>query len=339
MGGYGEKMNHKKSQVALLIVMLIIIILVVGAVLLIYFNKDKWFKKQEKKNEEETEKVISVFARVYDSALNKYVKANFTFEADGQILKSGELEPTFNQFDNLPINKTFTLCFWNGDNYRSCDIYDRSYSFRNLTLDDGIFENTARKGKINITSLNPLEKDRAYKLIFNISSKDGTLKRLSVCTFHTTGIIYVALPDSKVECNMGWNNYTFDVNGNKINLTNNFYYCESQQRFEYCSKKIDNDCIIPNLNVPSRLKDAADQCFYTGQYLQNNNYILELETKTMKYIDGRDYIRLFIVDGELTRKDDGTYDILTEGNNNEDNGIKDIEFKLWFEDDILPKFN
>jgi len=326
-------MFNKKAQYGVLIAILIVFFLLVSAGIITYFvGKSKgWFTDKNKIPPEEPK--IFVLARVFDSTKKEYVRANYTFEADGTILKHGELETAYNKFDNIPINKSFRFCYWNGDFYRRCDILSRSYSFKNLTLENpmGVFEEQDRKAKIELATEDKLSAGDAQRLKFNISATNGTLARLSFCTYHTTGFISLSVPAYTTMCGSNWNNFTYDPDGNRINLTYPYYWCMDQNLLQSCSEVSHEKCIVSNMQKPSRLKDKVDKCFYTGQSIRNDSYLLEIDVETGYYMNYLDYLKLYILDQQLTMLEDGSYDFKAEDEFGNDHAIPDFEYTLKYE--------
>lgn len=319
-------MKNKKSQagIIVLIFFLVITILIVSSIAF-YGYKKEWFSSKEKKKEEITIPTITLKIRVLDEKGNS-IKSNYYLEANNIRLKEGGLEASWNELSNMPINKSYRICYWTDEYYRGCSIYLRSNSFNNITMLEQ-FSLKNIKGKINIHPIDKLEKGKEQKLRLNISVINGTLSNLIICTWHSVGIIDVIKPEIGILCNR-WLNYTYDIEGNRINLTNNLYWCESENKIENCQKIIDKtQCISPNIAPPSRLKDSVDFCYYTGQSIQDSDYIAEYDAKTMEFIDPLDYINFYIIDKELVKigNEHNLEHTDAEGN---DAGIADILYRL-----------
>src|SRR3990167_5570355 len=88
----------------------------------------------------------------------------------------------------------------------------------------GRFYSDNLKGKVEISSLDKLHKGIEQDIRINISVRNGTMKKLEICTKHTVGVIYIIKPEIELKCS-NWQNFTKDDNGNQVNLTNNIYFC------------------------------------------------------------------------------------------------------------------
>ena len=185
------------------------------------------------KQPEESPKIptISIFAIVFDEK-GSNISANYYLEGDGYRYKEGKLEKTFNEFSEMPINKTYRFCYWTDRHYKECDIYDRGLSnirlsppqqknasYRNLTMLGQFFDNNV-KGTIQVSSFDEILKGKEQTIRLNISVANGTLKRLTICNSHTLGVIHSFHKQAEIFCSK-WLNYTYDDNKKQVNLTSN----------------------------------------------------------------------------------------------------------------------
>lgn len=330
-------MHNKKSQAGIIIAVVIgIIIIIIIAFFIGIGIKKGWYKEPP----EEPAKIptISIFAKVSDEKGND-ITANYYLEGDSYRYKEGILEKTFNEFSGMPINKTYRFCYWTDKHYMECDIFDRGLSsikitppkqknasYKNITMLGQFFENNV-KGIIKVSSFDEILNGKTQTIRLNISAVNGTLKRLAICNSYTLGIIYATNPEAEIFC-PEWLNYTYDDDKHQINLTNNKYWCREKDQFETCSQIInENRCIVSNVNAPDRLKKERVNCFYNGISLENNDYIATYEIKTMDFINQLDYIKFYIIDRELAKRE-SRYDFYDSGENGEDNGIPDYLFQL-----------
>lgn len=330
-------MQNKKSQAGIIVLIIFLIILIlIGVSVAIYGTKSKWFSKREEKKQQKIP-AISIFARVSYPNGN-LAKANYFLDADKVTLKQGLLSGNaWTAFSEMPINKSYRLCYWTDEFYRQCTIYLRSVSFVPLNKNMTIFKNITmneelqsrfRKGAINIATMDKMQKGTEQILRLNISAKNGSLSRINICTWHSIGIIRLIKPEIAISCDERWLNYTFDIEGNQVNLTNNMYWCKPENKIEQCTQVTNRrECIVPNISPPSRLKNKVDFCYYTGESIFNDNYIAEYRLETMPFINQLDYINFYIVDMELI-KDGSEYPVRTEDTFGNDVGIKDILYQL-----------
>ena len=335
-------MQNKKSQAGLIILGFFLIIVIGIAIPVAYYStKNKWFSSKEEKQQPKIP-TISIFARVLDPDRN-LVRANYFLDADKMTLRQGILEKSWNEFSGMPINKSYRMCYNTGEYYRHCSINLRGaskacvlfnesdkkrpcLSYANITM-DASFQSRFKKGNITINSPDKIQKDAEQILRLNISSRNGSLSRLTICTWHSIGIIKLVKPEITIHCNR-WLNYTFDIEGNQVNLTNNIYWCEPENRIEQCAKVINKkECVIPNIIPPSRLKDKVDYCYYTGTSIIDSDYIAEYNLETMPFINQNDYINFYIVDMEEIKLG-SDYPVRTEDSSGNDVGIKDILYVL-----------
>lgn len=329
-------MQDKKSQAGIIVlIVFLVIIILIGVSIAIYGTKNKLFSSKKKDKEPVKIPTITISARVSYPDGNP-AKANYFLDADKITLKQGIFEKSWNEFFEMPINKSYRLCYWTDEFYRHCTIYLRGISFiplnKNMTIFGNITMNEElqarfRKGIVNINAMDKMQKGAEQILRLNISARNGSLSRLTICTWHSIGIISLTKPEITIHCDR-WLNYTFDVEGNQINLTNNMYWCEQENKIEQCTKVMNRrECIVPNANPPSRLKDKVDFCYYTGTSILNGDYVAEYNLNTMPFIDQRDYINFYIIDSELIKIDD-EYPIRNEDAFGRDVGIPDILYKL-----------
>lgn len=331
-------MYNKKSQVGIIIFVIILAILIlVGIFFAIYGSQKGWFSKTKGK-EVITIPSISLFLKVSDEN-NNPIKADYYIEADNEILKQGVSERSWNQILGMPINKTYQICFWNDNYYRQCHIYTKYFSsivaskigknitYKNITMDEHFtLENL--KGKIEISTKDKLQVGQEQKIRLKISVQNGTFSNLLMCTWHSVGIVSMAKPEITLYCSKAWLNYTFNAEGQQVNLTNYRYWCQPTNTFANCKAiEYGDNCIQPNIKTPPRLKDKADFCYYTGRTITNGDYIAEYDVKTMPFIDQLDYINFYIVDEELT-KINGEYDLHDTDYEGKDVGIPDILYQL-----------
>lgn len=325
-------MKTKKSQTGIIIFIVCLVIVIGMIISLIMGYKRGWFSKEIKQEEK---KVITIKARLWEESTQQYVSGYYSlrdYYASYSVIREGQLDSKWNELSNIPQNKTFAFFYWNDDYYPNADFFAKSWSFKNFTISGkgmGTLEKDFKKGKISVKSEGILEKEKINNITLNVTAVNGSVKRLSFCIYHTLGIISIKNPSMTIECNGYWHNWTYDLEGNKINLTDiseNLYWCANLNRVEYCSKTYENICYVPTMNTPRRLIDKVDLCFYTGKTLkENNSYLLPLEIKTMKYFSETDYLEVYVLDQELQIYNNEYAYEDTEGN---DVGIEDYVSKI-----------
>ena len=249
----------------------------------------------------------------------------------------------------MPINKSYRLCYWTSEFYRHCTIYLREVSFisrrepsgnitfENITMDE-TFQSRFKKGIVNVNAIDKVQKGTEQVLRFNISVRNGSISRLTICTWHSIGIVSLTKPEITILCDR-WLNYSINIEGERINLTNNMYWCKPDNRIEQCTKVISGrECIVPNINPPSRLKGNVDFCYYTGTSIINTDYIADYNLKTMPFIDQNDYIDFYIIDSEEV-KIGNEYPIRSEDAFGNDVGVPDILYRLNYTEELYDLSN
>ena len=322
-------MINKKSQESsgAIIAIIFIILILFAAFLAVFGYYQGWYGNHVKKQEKPAEIIptISIFAKILDPK-GDIINSSFSVENEGtgEIIKEGKtISGKFIELAGMPYNISYRFCYWSENYYRQCKIYNYGVT-SNLTIIGETPLEEAQKAAVSITSLDKIKEGESQIIRLNISARDGTIKRIGICTYHSVGIVYVNKPDINLRC-PEWLNYTIQE-GEQINFTDGRYWCRADDKIEHCDKIIANMCIQPNMAVPKRLK--SDFCYYTGETLKNNDYIAELQIQSMDFVSPADYINFYIIDKELGKGSFG-YDFY-DSYNDGDVGAPDILYKLNF---------
>ena len=122
---------------------------------------------------------------------------------------------------------------------------------------------------------------------------NNTIKYISYCIYRTIGVT-TAKPENDISiCETRWTNVT-----KYGNLTNDQYYCNGL--ITECESINGVRCKNKRMLLPRRFD--ADNCYFLGKTLKNENFSITLNIKNMYYFDEKDHIKVYILDMDLSKK-------------------------------------
>ncbi len=206
-----------------------------------------------------------------------------------EIVKTGTLYESWNDITIKNKGPPYRIYYWNDKYYTH--ILDLYPSKSNITITKELpllKENLI--GNLTISINSSLEQGQTINSI--IFQADHTIKHLSYCIYRTIGLIRAEPTTNSAYCNTSsWTNYT------KFGqIPNNRLICEDM--IVRCDNKGGKNCNDPFLKFPI---NYADECYFIGKTLINENYEIPLTIETMSYFDESDYIEITAYDMDLSK--------------------------------------
>lgn len=310
----------KKAQLGVVLIIFLILIVI----FIILFSLAMMNKKAG--NQENQVNYINLYIKSIDSKTKENINTNYSLESNNTIISSGSLSDwTEIQVDS---SQEFKLFCWNQDYYTK-------ETSKIITLEEKNFNSSkiiceAEKiGKISVFHSGNLNQD--VNLINLTISTEDRLNKLEICESHTSGILSVNIEELK--CEFGaWKNW-IQINyttNQPIILPNNSYMCGMDWESK-CEKVNGIFCYPKDEDIPNRLVNKVDKCFYIGKNLLNNSINLNFKVETFNKND-KDYIEFYVIDSDKKRIDNEWKFVneISENNQFIDVGIEDKIYKIQF---------
>lgn len=270
--------------------------LIIIFLLTLFLPSCNWFSKEEPLK---TEPTIEFKVKFLDENKNP-ISVNYSLEIYNNISnqfmpsKSGVSGNTYTILSsNAQINKVYQLTYVDSDHYPKKEIIRTSYS---NYLNTFSFNPEYRKGKIDITFVGGLELDKENQIILNISSTNGSIKRISVCFDYSLKIIYAKPKNDFILCDYYWVNYSiYPHNNSKFDLPSGEYKCLSDDYIEKCNRVEYNKCFSEEMKIPESLRKKSIKCFNIGKTI-TDYYELPILIKTMPLMMEGDYLTVYLLD-------------------------------------------
>jgi len=217
---------------------------------------------------------------------------NYVLELNNSEIRSGVLETSWNDIKVRNLAGNYRIYYFDDNHYVNY-IDEVNYDFKKNKVITRELEFKDKKGIINVSlgsSIEP-DKEQSINLVFEAN---GTIKHISYCLFRTIGIVS-AKPERDISiCDTGaWTNTT-----SKGNLSDGKYYCDGL--VASCDSVTGRVCDNRELGI---LDVEADECYFLGKTLVDEKYEIPLNIKTKDYYDNTDYLKIFVFDMDLTKKE------------------------------------
>lgn len=213
---------------------------------------------------------------------------NYVIELNNTQLKSGILETSWNDISLSHLSGTYMIYYWNDDYYTDvAEFIEYDSSFNKTITAELALKEENKKGNLSISIDKHLESGKQQDITI-ILSANGTVKKISYCIFRTIGIISAEPKDKTAYCGNQWTNIT-----EYGNLTGNDYLCDNL--VAKCISVNGNVCIPENIYLDA----LADECYFLGRTLANEDYNMTLDINTMEYFDDSDYLLVTLADMDL----------------------------------------
>lgn len=215
---------------------------------------------------------------------------NYVIELNNTEIKSGIMEKSWNDLKLNHLSGTYRIYYWNDDYYTDIAEFTEYDSAFNKTITAELtLKESNRKGNLSINIDNGLESGKKQDITLILSANNGTVKKISYCIFRTIGIISARPKENIAYCGNSWTNTT-----EYGNLTGNNYFCDDL--IAQCSLVRGNICIPEDIYLDA----IADECYFFGKTLKNEEYNISLDVNTMEYFDDSDYLFITVSDMDLS---------------------------------------
>jgi hypothetical protein len=281
-------MMNKKSQLGIILIIILILIVIFA----ILFSLAMINKKAEQKTE--SINYINLYIKSIDSKSKENIETFYSLESNNTIISKGVISD-WTEFQ-VDSSQEFNLFCWNKDHYTKEVNKIITFDEKNLNSSKIICE-SEKIGKVEISHAGNLNQD--INLInLNIFTEDK-LSKLEICESHTSGILSVNLEDEILKCEFGsWKNW-IQINyttNEPIILPNNSYMCGIDWETK-CEKVNGIFCYLKEENIPNRLINKVDKCFYIGRNILNNSINISFKIETFNK-NSKDYVEFYIIDSD-----------------------------------------
>lgn len=277
---------NKKSQLGIILIIVLILIVI----FVILFSLSMINKKAEQKTENKN--YINLYIKSIDSKSKENIEINYSLESNNTIISTGSLFD-WTEF-KVDSSQNYKLYCWNKDYYVKEINKEITFDEKNLNSSKIICE-AEKIGKIEVSHSGDLNNE--INLINLSISTEDKLQKLEICESHTSGILSVNLDEFK--CEFGsWKNWTeinYTIN-EPIILPNNSYMCGIDWETK-CEKVNSVLCFIEQAEIPNRLKNKVDKCFYIGKNLLNNSINISFKIETFNK-NNKDFVEFYIIDSD-----------------------------------------
>lgn len=288
-------MNKKGSGMILFLIIgvVILIAIAIGIFVVAVIINEKPIT-----NETITSTNTKLLLRSFAEDINNYTDANYSLEYNGIIYKSGRLNKNSFTEINAPVNQSYHLLCWNDEYYKR----EAVFIVGDDELNQLICRLNQRKGNLNISYTGELNnKNNIIKLKIDT---ENHWKKNTICFGWSAGIIDAGMKEQTKECNQKWLNFSeyFPENKTYTYYQNSYidgeglYRCPDDDNIEICRYTIGGTCRVKNIEIPPSYKSKVDHCVYTGENINNETKVYDVEVKMLDERSFIDSLDIYVLD-------------------------------------------
>lgn len=312
-------MDHKKGQAfAIVMIILFVIVLIAGIITTVMiFNKDKIFKKDI------NESVIELFISSIGT------ESNYVLFQDNQIPLQGKLKKDTYIPIGLSNASEVSLSCWT-DNYYTSSV-NKEFTFREKELNKSKIECTPKPiGNLEIDLIKSNLQNDEGTITFELSSEQ-TFQNLGICVAWTVGFIEVFKEESAINCDGVWRNYTsFNAETDIFEfLPEGQFICKDV--IKECERIDGSLCYPKQFDIPSRLRQTNDECFYYGKTINNDPERIVVGFRSIPNKNQLDNIIFTFIDYDYRYNPTSKQMELLSEVNGIDIGARDIKYQVRYD--------